>query len=696
MYSEVGKSKSMAMYEAILNEEYPSLWACTYMDYGGALPISVSQSKAYSKFALQCFSSPHSKGQLSITVNEIEALRSDVCYTFGVTPVEYVVVFLENTTHALNLLSDLLPFDEKWNLFYMIDNHNSVFGLRTRAEAMKAKIINVETFPQLEEEEKNSIFLFPYMSNYSGKHYPLKWCSQFQSKGKSHYVLLDCAAGTAPALDEEKPDFVVGSLLKLTGINGGILMIRRDRIEFLKKPYPAGGSVVYTCPQTGKFQLLPRIEQQIEQGTPSHINLMLSRVGFSIRRKLGGEKVIKEHIDTLSKKLELGLRALCHSNGQKLIQFIPERDDCFSSNFSFNILNAEGKVISHRDINYCFFIFGIIARSGTHCNTSVLAALGWNDDEIEIQGSTKVHHGECLGDSCIIDDRPVGTIRLSLGLASQEKDIDYVLKILHDQFIDGGPSPTIPSELETPLTVKKIFVYPLLGAHGFEVHSWPVTDRGLNYDRYWKLVTQDGSVVNLNQNVNLSSLIASIENDKLVLTFNNDSIKLEINDFNEAMNAPAVVKESGRVYDESVSMWLYEKLGCFYFLVKCGDREKGRFAFSCVSEASMSQFDHPFDINRLRVNILFGSNDGKILRSFAEQGKLKNETKLGEMEVTRLRPRTLCVMTTIVPFTGEIDTKPLQALSVKCGHYGIVQLGSLFSIHCPNGSGTLSVGDQLL
>ena len=79
------------------------------------------------------------------------------------------------------------------------------------------------------------------------------------------------------------------------------------------------------------------------------------------------------------------------------------------------------------------------------------------------------------------------------------------------------------------------------------------------------------------------------------------------NDFNEAMNAPAVVKESGRVYDESVSMWLYEKLGCFYFLVKCGDREKGRFAFSCVSEASMSQFDHPFDINRIGFFLLISA-----------------------------------------------------------------------------------------
>ena len=685
-------------YKSIVENEFPSLKTCAYMDFAGAMPLSLSQSRKMMEYSMSCLTSPHSKSQLSPVVNEIEALRSDVCDAFGTNIAEYAVVFLQNTTHAFNLLSEIIPYDEgKWKLNYLIDNHNSAFGFRTRAQNLGVDVETINGFPNFENDNRNSIFLYPFMSNFCGKKYPLEWCSKYQQISGNNYIILDCASTTIPQLNKEKPDFVVASLLKITGINGGILMIRRDRIGKLKPLPPAGGTVVFTSPVNGAYKLLPRIEQQLEQGTPPYINLLLAKVGFQIRKALNGETAIINHINNLSKKLEDGLRSLHHSNGAPLIKFVPERDNSFGSNFSFNIYSADGEVLSHRDINYCFFVYNIIARTGTHCNTMVLNSLGWDDEEVEQHVNKQVKYGECFGDSCIIDNRPVGTVRLSLGMCSSEKDVNYLLNVLKSQFIDGGPSPVLPSKLEAPLIVKRIFVYPILGAHGFEVTSWPVSERGLAYDRFWKLVTADGVVVNLNQNLNLSSLFASIkDNSKLVLTFKDDMLELPINDFKQYKEPPNVVEDAGLVYDESVCQWLYEKLGMYLFLVKSGDREQGRFAFSCVGEGSMRRFESGFDIRRLRVNILFGPGGSVEMKPFAEQGKLCGNVRLGSMKITRLRPRTLCVMTTIVPMTGEIDREPLKKLSEKCGHYGTVQLGSLFSVECPTKDPLLSVGDSLI
>jgi uncharacterized protein YcbX len=318
-----------------------------------------------------------------------------------------------------------------------------------------------------------------------------------------------------------------------------------------------------------------------------------------------------------------------------------------------------------------------------------MESLGWDDAEIEEKGKEKASSGECLGSACVIDNRPVGTVRLTLGVASRMEDIDTVLKVLRDQFIDNGPCPPLPEKVKVPLTVKKIFVYPILGALGFEVNDWEYDERGLKFDREWKLVNADGNVVNLNSNTNLSSLLACIEDKKyLVLTYNGEQLKLPIEDFEENNDAPENVRSHGKVYDDKVSKWIFNNLGAYY-LIKTENREVGRMSFSCANEESVKEIGDDFDIRRLRVNILFSGCE-----AFSEQGPLVGKYKLGDTKVTKSKPRTLCVMTTIVPFSGKIDPEPLKGLSAKRGHNGVVQFGFLFGVDCEGKAAKLSIGDQ--
>ena len=677
-------------YEEVLDKEFPHLKGSVYIDYAGAMPLCQSQTACLAEITSNCLGNTHSKGHLSIPSNEIENLRSELCNMFGTNPGVYAVAFLENTSHAMKVLSDLISFDKTWSFAYLRDNHNSAFGMRVGAEKNGAKVMTTTDFPNDQEERENNFFLFPYMSNFSGRKYPLKWVSEYQKKGKNHYVLLDSASGIVPQLGDEKPDFICGSLLKITGMHGGFLMIRRDRAPMLKSPTPAGGTVLYTCANSGAYQLLPQIQKQLEQGTPQYINLMLALAGIRVRKQLGGEQAILDHIDKIGKRFEEGLLALKHSNGKPLIKFMPERTEGFGGNFSFNMFTADGKLINHNDVNYCFTVHSIVARTGIHCNPGGMSSLGWDDAEIEEKGKEKASSGECLGSSCVIDERPVGTVRLTLGVASRMEDVETVLKVLHDQFIDNGPCPPLPEKIKTPLTVQRIFLYPILGALGFEVKEWEFDDRGLKFDRKWKLVTADGVVINLNANLNLASLITSIEDMKyLVLTFNGEQLKLPIEGFEENKNAPENVLSQGKVYSDAVSQWLFNKLGAYYYLVKTENRESGRMSFSCANEASVKEIGEDFDVKRLRVNIVFNGCE-----AFAEQGPLVGNYKLAGVNVTKSKPRVLCVMTTIVPFTKKLDPEPLKRLSAKRGRNGIVQFGFLFGVDCEGKIAKLSVGDK--
>lgn len=664
-----------------------------YLDFAGAMPLCEDQNKLFSKLVQDNFGNIHSKEQVSAPANQMEDLRSYICSMFSTNTIEYSVVFTHNTTHSLQILADLLSFNENTDFYYFVDNHNSVFGLRTAASQKNSSIKIVNNLPS-KIDKPDSYFAYPCQSNFSGKKYPLEWISEFQKLGGT--VILDAACSYCPSLSTHKPDFVSASLLKLVGIHGGILLIRKDRIKDLKDPLPAGGTVNYTCPRSGKYDLLPNIQTKLESGTPSYLDLMLALEGCTVRRSIGTEKEIEQNILNLSKILEDKLNNLVHSNGRHLVEFQPKRDSSFGGTFSFNLFTVDGKLINHHDIQYCFSVFRVAARFGGHCNSgSAEIALGWEDDDI-VSAANKLKDSpekSCLSSQCVIDGRPIGTIRFSLGASSTIDDIEKISELLRNQFVNGGPCPKDELQKVNPMKVESIFVYPVVGTLGFEVKKWKFTDRGLKYDRMWKLMSADGVTVNLTACTSLAQIEAVIDekSDELILKHTSgDILSLPINNIKPLDNCPEELSKNGIVYDQSVSDWLFKHVGRFLYLVKVGYRDGGRMAFSSISKETFETVGSDYDLERFRINILFSGGV-----KYGEQAKQFNGLKLNGLKVIRWRPRVICMMTTVKPHDGSQRFDVLQRLSRERGKYGIVELGSLFSVDCEGIERTLSVGDVI-
>ncbi|KAH0787319.1 MOSC N-terminal beta barrel domain containing protein [Histomonas meleagridis] len=677
-------------FEEVLEKEYPHLKDKIYVDYAGSMVMCKSQTKLLAELTADCHANPHSSGQISQPISDMEDLRSVVCNVLGTNPGVYSVIFTQNASHSIHIIGELFKWDATTKFSYLYDNHNSIFGLRSFAESHNTNVECVFDFPTKDPNHHRQVFAYPYQSNFSGHKYPLSWIPKFQED--DGIVIFDAAASTVPDLSTYKPDFIVLSLLKLTGAHGGVLLVRRDRVHLLNDAHPAGGTVLFSCARSGEYKLLPFLHQQLEAGTPSYIDLALSLEGFRVRRLLGTEQAISQRVTEISDYFASELEKMEHSNGRKLATFAPPREKGDGGTISFNLYGTKGELLSHYDIQFCFSVFEVIARFGGHCNPGAgFTSLGWKPEEIAALGNENEKRGKCISNLCTISSRPVGTIRISFGATSTMNDAERLLSLIKQQFLNDGPCPPV-GKIVLPLKIMKIFVFPIVGALGFETNNWEISDYGLKYDRVWKLVGPDGNLAATTHLTRLMSLYASIDedNNELILKCNDKSLKVKINDFKQNENAPDRVKEQGLVYDESVSDFLFDCLGRYLYLVKVKSREEGRMAFSAITYESLKFLGDDFDLLRFRANLILSGAP-----AFTEEGTLDGKLCLHGLEIDKWKWRIICMTTSINPKDQRILREPLKKLTYERGRNGAVTFGVLFNVDCQKKTYTLSTGEEI-
>lgn len=120
----------------------------------------------------------------------------------------------------------------------------------------------------------------------------------------------------------------------------------------------------------------------------------------------------------------------------------------------------------------------------------------------------------CWDDTDILNGKPTGSIRVSLGAMSTVDDIASFIAFLEEYFIDtSDPDAVIPTidligeteELEAasenhldfissaPVQVDSVIIYPIKSCRGYKIpqgQSWPIAPHGLLYDREWMLVDE--------------------------------------------------------------------------------------------------------------------------------------------------------------------------------------------------------------
>jgi molybdenum cofactor sulfurtransferase len=434
-----------------------------YLDYAGAGLYPESLLREHSEWlAREVFGNPHSLSPASIaSTHQVESARTSVMQFFNASADEYVVIFTLNASGGLKLVGESYPFEPGSQFALTADNHNSVNGVREFAQAKGATVRYLPLDAQMQirdlslpgvDRSKPNLFAFPAQSNFSGVKHPLDWIHLAQDDG--YDVLLDAAAyvpTTMLNLQEVKPDFVTISFYKMFGFPTGVgaLIARRAALDKLRRPWFAGGTVRFVSAQN-RVHLLKNSSEAYEDGTLNFLSIPAVTMGLSFLKQVGMKR-INEHVTSLAKLLLNGLQAPRHSTGTPLVRIYgPTLNESRGATIALNLLTPSGKELDYRLVEERAIDEKISIRTGCFCNPGAAEAAFQYPavkayqcfEQLSPDGFSLQQFSACMS------DKPVGAIRASLGIASNEADVQRFIELL-EQFTDyrGESKPRIMPDI---------------------------------------------------------------------------------------------------------------------------------------------------------------------------------------------------------------------------------------------------------
>lgn len=419
-----------------------------YLDYTGAGLYAESQVRAHSDYLCHTvLGNPHSRNPTSRAATEkVEEAREKVLAFFNADPDDWDVVFTLNASGALKLVAEAYPWEEGVQFLLTADNHNSVNGIREYAAVRGAEVryvplgTDLRVTGDLEQHltcadcKKPNLFAFPAQSNFSGVKHPLEWIEIAREHG--YHVLLDAAA-YVPAnrldLRQWAPDFVCLSFYKMFGFPTGVgaLLVRKNRLGELHRPWFSGGTVRFVSAQNSVF--LPHVTgRAFEDGTPNYLGIAAAAAGLDFLGAIGIER-INAHVMRHTELLMDRLRELRHGNGAPQVRIYgPDCLDARGGTVAFNLLDPEGELVDFRVVEQRANEAGISIRTGFFCNPGAAEfAFDYHDEEafrciqtLTPETFTLQQFSDCMG------DQAVGAVRASLGIASNAHDVERLMEVL--------------------------------------------------------------------------------------------------------------------------------------------------------------------------------------------------------------------------------------------------------------------------
>jgi selenocysteine lyase/cysteine desulfurase len=427
--------------------EYPALdrQGHTYLDFTAANLYATSQlEQHHALLRTELFGNPHSTNPTSSRATEyVERARRAVLRFFNAAPDTWAVIFTANASHALKLIGESYPFEAGDRFLLTFDNHNSVNGIREFARSAGATATYVPVvLPDMRVDEadlarelndvrprRHHLFSYPAQSNFSGVQHPLEWIAAAQAKGWD--VLLDAAAFTATNrldLGRYTPDFVVQSFYKLFGYPTGVgcLLARKTALAKLRRPWFSGGTITVASVQGDKHYLAEG-ESAFEDGTLDYLALPAIEIGLAHLESIGLD-TIHERVRCLTGWLLRQLLALRQSNGAPLVRLYgPPTMDRRGGIVTFNFYGKDGAAIDHRIVEQHANAANISLRTGCFCNPGGgEIALGLTGTELSSCFRQPEHETHMTVDDfkLCVDGKSTGAVRVSLGLVSNDADVD--------------------------------------------------------------------------------------------------------------------------------------------------------------------------------------------------------------------------------------------------------------------------------
>jgi selenocysteine lyase/cysteine desulfurase len=406
-----------------------------YLDYTGSALYADSQLRAHHALLRDgLFGNPHSDSLPSRASTEaLESARRSLLRFLDADEALYDVCFTANTSAAIKLVAESYPFSPERGLLLSADNHNSVNGIREYARRAGAPVTVLPldgelrlTNPPANRHQPPALLAFPAQSNFSGVRHPLTLVTEAQARGCD--VLLDIAAfvpSHAFSLRDCPAEFVALSFYKLFGYPTGIgaLVARREAMARLRRPWFAGGTVLYASVGADRHLLRPDHEA-FEDGTPNFLGVAALDAGFRLLDEVGMPR-LTAHVAELTAELLAGLRAL----GNVAI-YGPSDMTARGGTVAFNVTDRHGRPVPFGAVESRARHAGVSLRGGCFCNPGASeAAFGLDPARtaecLEALGAdfTPERYAAC-------HDVPIGAVRASLGLANNHEDVRRAVEVV--------------------------------------------------------------------------------------------------------------------------------------------------------------------------------------------------------------------------------------------------------------------------
>jgi molybdenum cofactor sulfurtransferase len=321
------------------------------------------------------------------------------------------------------------------------------------------------------------------------------------------FSLLDAASfvSTAP-LDVSRigPDFVALSFYKIFGFPDlGALIVRKDAVHALDgRKFFGGGTVDMVIASGDKWHARKKtsIHDRFEDGTLPFHNIIALGVALGTHERLYGSMAnVSVHTGWLAKEAFDRLSTLRHFNGTEVCQIYRSEygnPQLQGPIIAFNLQNSRGDWIPKTGVEKLAATRDIQLRSGSVCNPGGTASsLGWTYTDLRRLYTAGLRCGD---DHDVLEGRPTGVLRVSLGAMTSLDDIQALVDFIRDTYVEYAPD---MNHLVAPLPSSKIFapqffvealtVFPIFGCGGFSIpmgERWEIHENGLAWNHAWCLV----------------------------------------------------------------------------------------------------------------------------------------------------------------------------------------------------------------
>ncbi|KXT00108.1 hypothetical protein AC578_5814 [Pseudocercospora eumusae] len=501
--------------------EYPMLKDSLYLDHAGSTLYSKRlMDRFHAEMMSSLYGNPHSASPSSQrSTQDIESIRLRALKFFSADPNEFDLVFTANTTAAIKLV--LEAFREQENGFwygYHADSHTSLVGAREVANSYQCfesdEVVEKWLGNASEAGSSPLLFAYPAQSNMNGRRLPVSWAAKASSR--SCFTLCDAAAyaATTPLRlndVQSAPDFTVLSFAKIFGFPdlGALIVKKKCANLFERRRYFGGGTVDLVVCVKEQWHIMKSgsIHEQLEDGTlPTHSIVALGAAIDTHTDLFHSMDHIACHATQLARRLYEGLSSLKHMNGRRVCKiYTDERHSHNDSStqgpiVAFNLQDSQGRWVSNAEVEKLTSVKDIHLRTGGLCNPGGIAnALDLSPWQMRENFSAGFR---CGSENDIMNGKPTGVIRVSLGAMSTMSDVERFLDFVTQFFVDNV-EPSTTSVLSKPLRsdgslhhrfyVESLTVYPIKSCAGWQVpygEPWDVRKEGLAWDREWCIVKQ--------------------------------------------------------------------------------------------------------------------------------------------------------------------------------------------------------------